>query len=139
MAISFNYQKLPGKKGTDHKTPSIKINIKGRAKYSQNVIALIDSGADLSVIPKDIAELLDVDLSGEETVSHGISGEVKVKESKIRINIKKGHEDYSFVIPIQIILSGDPPVILGRRGFFDKFKITIDEKNQKVMLKRQAD
>jgi hypothetical protein len=41
------------------------------------VYALIDSGADLSVIPKALAEFLDLDLSGKEETSFGIGGEIK--------------------------------------------------------------
>lgn len=138
MTLSFNYHKLPNKKGVDTKTPTIPINLKGKSETSINVYALIDSGADVSIIPKALAEFLNLDLSGETSISHGIAGEIKVKESKMKVTLKKSHEEvYSYIIPVQVILTGEePPIILGRRGFFNKFIISIDENNQKIKLKK---
>jgi predicted aspartyl protease len=140
MVLSFNYHRLPNKKGVDNRTPSIPITLNGRIKTKIQVYALIDSGADISVIPKALAEFLDLDLSGETNISYGIGGEIKVKESKMNITINKNHEEYHYTIPVQIILTGEePPIILGRRGFFDKFVITIDERKQKIRLKKIND
>jgi len=137
MVLSFNYHILPNKKGTSIRTPSIPITLKGRAETAIQVICLIDSGADISVIPKALAEVLDLDLSGEIQSSYGIGGEIKVKNSKINIIIEKNRERYNYTIPIQVVLTGEePPVILGRCGFFDKFIITIDESRKKIKLKK---
>lgn len=137
MIFSFNYHKLPNKKGVDKRTPTIPITLKGGAETSIQVYALIDSGADISIIPKALAEVLDLDLSGKIHPSYGIAGEIKVKDSKMRVTIKKNHETSTFVIPVQIILTGEePPIILGRAGFFERFVITIDEDRQKIRLKK---
>ena len=137
MVLSFNYHTLPNKKGSNIRTPSIPVTLKGRAETSIQVYALIDSGADLSIIPKALAEVLNLDLSGEINKSYGIGGEIKVKNSKMKVTINKNHERYMFDIPVQITLEGEePPIILGRAGFFNKFIITIDEDKQKIRLKR---
>jgi len=139
MTLSFNYHKLPNKKGVDIRTPSIPVNLKGRAKMGIDVYALVDSGADVSIIPKALAEVLNLDLSGKTSTSHGIAGELKVKESKMRVMLKKRlhGQIHSYKIPVQVILTGEePPIILGRRGFFDKFIITIDEAKQKIRFKK---
>lgn len=137
MTLSFNYHRLLNKKGSDIRTPTIPILLKGRAVTSIEVYALIDSGADISVIPKALAEVLNLDLSGEEEVSYGIGGEIKVKNTKMEIVLKKGIEKYNFVIPVQVVLTGEePPILLGRLGFFDKFVISFDETKQKIKLKR---
>ena len=138
MSFSFNYHRLPNKKGDDIRTPCIPIVLKGRAETCIEVFALIDSGADVSVIPKALAELLDIDLSGKTKESYGVGGEIKVKESKMRVTLKKQHEEkFEEHIPVQIVLNGEePPIILGRMGFFDKFVISIDETNQKIKFKK---
>jgi predicted aspartyl protease len=137
MVLSFNYHKLPDKKGSDIRTPTIPIKFKGRGETPIEVYALVDSGADVSIIPKALAEFLDLDLSGETLKSYGIGGEIEVKESKMDVTISKNHDKYTFQIPVQIILSGEePPIILGRRGFFEYFIISIDESNKKVKLKK---
>lgn len=137
MVLSFNYHKLPNKKGVDKRTPTIPVTLKGKAETSIQVYALIDSGADISIIPKALAEFLDLDLSGETHVSYGIGGEIKVKTSKMRVTVKKNRENHSYMIPVQVTLTGEePPIILGRAGFFDKFIISIDENKQKIKLKK---
>lgn len=137
MVLSFNYHRLPNKKGSDTRTPTIPVILKGKSKTPIEVYALIDSGADISVIPKALAEVLDLDLSGKEEKSFGIGGQINVKNTKMKITIQKHREKYDFVIPVQVVLTGEePPIILGRNGFFDKFVISINEQKQKIQLKR---
>lgn len=128
---------MPNKKGTKIKSPVIPILLKGRSSFSMTVLALIDSGADMSVIPKGLAEVLDLDLSKETQKAFGVGGDVQVKNSEMLIKIGKKHEKYEFKIPVQVILNDDAPIILGRKGFFNKFVIVIDEKEQRVKLKRK--
>jgi len=139
MVISFNYHRMPNKKGTDVRTPTIPVVLGGNSSFPMKVLALIDSGADVSIIPKDLAEVLNLDLSKKTHVSFGICGKMKVKNSRMRIVVEKNREKYVFVIPVQVILDYDVPIILGRQGFFDKFVITIDEKNKKVKLKKKTE
>ena len=119
---------------------NIPISIKANAQTNFEFIALLDSGADVSVIPQDVAELLNLDLTKKKENVRGIGGWLESIEEKISVTISKGHESYSFIIPIKIILGGeekigDIPIILGREGFFDKFKITFDQANERVSLK----
>lgn len=136
MVLSFNYHRLLNKKGSDIRTPTIPVILKGNSETSIEVYALIDSGADVSVLPKALAELLNLDLSGKEEISYGIGGEIKVKNTKVHITMNKAREKYDFLIPVQVVLNGEePPIILGREGFFEKFIVTIDEGRQKIRLK----
>ncbi|MCR4327490.1 MAG: retropepsin-like domain-containing protein [Nanoarchaeota archaeon] len=137
MVLSFNYHQLPNKKGSDIRTPTIPVTLKGKSEAEIRVYALIDSGADISVIPKALAEVLNLDLSGKSESSYGIGGEIKVKTSKMGVTVAKGHEKYNFMVPVQIILGGEePPIILGRRGFFENFIVTLDESTKKIKLKK---
>ena len=137
MVMSFKYKVVERPDGTIVKTPSIPITINGKTESSYDVIALLDSGADISVIPQDFAELIGLDLNQKTTVAFGIGGEVKSIEDQIEIMVKKGHEEYTFRVPVKIILGDyDFPILLGREGFFNKFLITFDQEKQKVSLKK---
>jgi len=71
MVLSFNYHKLPDKKGANIRTPTIPVLLRGDSGMSIKVYALIDSGADVSIIPKQLAKLLNLDLSGKTDISYG--------------------------------------------------------------------
>lgn len=101
-------------------------------------IALLDSGADISVIPKDVAELLGLDMTGETEKATGIGGKVPAVQTTLNIELGKPHEMHQFNIPVKIILSDNDeeiPILLGRAGFFDRFVIIFDQKDEKVVLK----
>ncbi|MCK5616059.1 retroviral-like aspartic protease [Candidatus Pacearchaeota archaeon] len=101
-----------------------------------NVIALVDSGADCSVIPMGLAEILDLDLTGQKQDSFGFGGKMECVESHVQISLKQNHEKHEFKIPILVSSDDSCPIILGRNKFFDKFKITFDSKHQKLILKK---
>lgn len=138
MTISFRYKNVKRPDGTIVKTPSIPITLIGKQTF--DTIGLLGSGADSSAVPKSIAELLGLDIEGEVTFAYGIGGKVKSVESIVKLLVQKGHERYSFSIPIKIILDDyDFPILLGRAGFFDKFVITFDQENERVLLKRRTE
>jgi len=137
MTISYKYKYIKRQDGVQKKLPYIPINLKGNCSFWVEVMALLDSGADVSVIPLDVAQLLDLDLTGEENKANGLGGEVRIKNSKMLVNVKHAHEDYNFNIPVQVILDKTKaPPIIGREGFFDKFSIEFDHLNQRIKLKR---
>lgn len=102
-------------------------------------MSLIDSGADMSAIDFRWAELLGLNLSGKKTKSFGVGSEIDTVISKVRAEVFRGHERYSYDIPIRVLFIDDSEpfitTLIGRKGFFDHFKITIDESQQKVTLK----
>lgn len=135
MTITFKYKTIKRPDGTEVKTPSIPILFNGKEKFE--TIALLDSGADISAIPSAIAEILGIELKGEKTPAYGLGGKVDSIETRISIAVEKGHEHYTFQIPVKVILGDyDFPVLLGRAGFFDKFIISFDQSQEKVSLKK---
>ncbi|MBI9018789.1 MAG: retroviral-like aspartic protease [Phycisphaerae bacterium] len=135
MGLIYHYKLLPGKKGSQIKTPSIPVFFKGNSSLKMNTIALVDSGADCSVIPKGLAEILNLDMTGPKQDSYGFGGKIECIESNVNITLKQNHEKYEFKIPVLISSNDSCPIILGRNKFFDKFKITFDSKHQKLILK----
>lgn len=138
MALVYHYKILPGKKGSKVKTPSIPIYFKGNSSLKMNVIALVDSGADCSVIPMGLAEILDLDLTGPKQDSFGFGGKIECVESHVQISLTQNHEKHEFKIPILVSSDDSCPIILGRNKFFDNFKITFDSKYQKLILKKHV-
>lgn len=135
MTIYFKYKTVKRPDNTEVKTPSIPILLEGKEKFE--TIALLDSGADISAISLSIAEILGLDLNNEKTSAYGIGGRVDSIETRVNITIEKGHEHYTFQIPVKVILGDyDFPILLGRAGFFDKFVISFDQNQEKVSLKR---
>lgn len=135
MTLSFRYKTLTRPDGTPVRTPSIPVLLSGREKLE--TVALLDSGADISVIPRAIAEILGLDLKGTAEKAYGIGGPVDSIEAMVNVTVERGHERHSFQIPVKVIMGNyDLPVLLGRSGFFDRFVITFNQPKEKVFLKR---
>ena len=136
MTLSFRYKSVARPDGTLVKIPAVPVTLQGKETFDS--VALLDSGADISAVPKNIAEILGLNLGGHIGLAYGLGGKVRSVDDKVQISISKGHETYSFVIPIKIILDDyDFPIILGRSGFFDNFIISFDQQEEKVWLKRK--
>ena len=134
MSITFRYKSAKRPDGTLVKIPSIPITLTG--KESLDTVALIDSGADISVIPKVIAEVIGLKFNDESVFAYGIGGKIKATQSTAAISISKGHENYKFNIPVKIVLDTyEFPVLLGRLGFFDRFIIIFDQQEERIVLK----
>jgi len=100
-------------------------------------MALIDFGADISAMSKEMAESLGLNINQKQDVSFGIGGKVKSVNSTVAFLIMQGHERYKLIIPIKIILDDFSfPFLLGRKGFFNEFIITFDENKERVSLKK---
>ena len=140
MTLSFRYKAVKRPNNKEIKSPSIPITLSGEGgKY--RFIALLDSGADISVVPQEVAELLGLDLSGKREEARGIGGIVPAVQTNINLEVEKGHESYSMNIPVKVLLVSsleELPVLLGRAGFFDKFVVTFNQRQEKILLKKVA-
>lgn len=114
----------------------IPLTIKGTERI--DVIGILDSGSDMSLIPKEIAEEIGIEYFGEEELS-GISGKsIKVKQGKVLVIFGKDRENYNFEIPVLVPLEQeDVPIVIGRIGFFDQFKIIFIEAERKIEFKKE--
>jgi hypothetical protein len=138
MTLRFNYKTIDRPLLGTIKSPSISVSVSDIASNIPfNMLALVDSGADISAIGKDVASMLNLDMNGPESVAIGIGGNVKSKESVMNLKIGNDREKYNIRIPVKILLEkNDFGIILGRRGFFDKFRIEFDQYNEKMTFKR---
>ena len=117
--------------------PMIPVNIIG-PDDSLDIEALIDSGADMSVLPLEMAEQLGLDLARNINPCRGIGGETNIAEDKVRVRLTDGREVHDFEMPVKILLDArwDIPPLLGRQGFFTEFAITFNERRNLITLER---
>ncbi len=136
MAIILRYVHVQRPDGTLRKAPFIPIHVTDRDGKQLVVNGLIDSGADNTVVPKELAELLGLS-EKRELETAGIGGKVKVKEAKMTITVVGAREKYSFNVPVLVMQeSGSVPLLLGRNGFFENFHVTFRQDEEKIMLKK---
>lgn len=134
MSFHFKYKAVILKSGSKIYRPLIPLRIK--AKDSFDALAILDSGSDTTIIPKEIAEVIGIEYKNDNYIS-GISGiPIKAKEGKVNIEFGKGREVYSFEIPVLIPEKENLAVIIGRFGFFEQFKITFDESRKRIEFKK---
>ena len=137
MSFSFKYKPAKLKSGKAIYRPMLPLTIFGEETI--DIFAMLDSGSDISVLPKEIAETLEIKYFEEDEL-YGITGnKVKSKIGRVNISFGKGRENYRFQIPVVVPEKGDTPIILGRTGFFNKFKITFFEKEKRIIFKKVPD
>ncbi|PIN78139.1 hypothetical protein COV15_00570 [Candidatus Woesearchaeota archaeon CG10_big_fil_rev_8_21_14_0_10_34_12] len=130
MSFSFKYKPIKLNSGRLVFKPMVPITFNGVEKI--DVLAILDSGSDMAIIPKELAEILGLNYSEEEELS-GITGPpIKVGECKLEITFGKNRESYNLEIPVLVPQSDENvPIIIGRIGFSEHFKITFSELEEK--------
>ncbi len=138
MAIIFRYIHIPRPDGSLRKAPFIPIKVRDKSGKPLKIIALLDSGADDTVIPKDLANILGLKEQKEETETAGIGGKVKVKKTRFNFIVEGKKEKYPISVPALVIQDEDAdiPLLLGRHGFYENFHITFKQNEEKVVLKK---
>ena len=81
--MSFRYKEIKRPNGIIIKAPYIPITLKSE-KESLDFIGLIDSGADISVIPREAADILGLKIEKEDEAT-GIGGKAKTSDSHLNI------------------------------------------------------
>ncbi len=139
MTLIFKYKDVERSNGTRALSPSIPVILSNDGGTRYQFMVLLDSGADVSAIPKSIAELLNLDLGGKKESVFGIGGKVPAVETSMDVEVIKGHEKYLFKIPVKVILDdSDFPPLIGRAEFFDQFDITFKQREMRVYLKHKG-
>ncbi|RJQ17150.1 hypothetical protein C4573_03795 [Candidatus Woesearchaeota archaeon] len=90
MALVFKYKPIK-RQHILKKAPFIPVFIESTQGTLYEFMGLIDSGADNTVIPYDLAVLLGLDL-GEEKLTRGIGGSAKARTSSCLFSFKNDWE-----------------------------------------------
>jgi hypothetical protein len=88
----------------------------------------VDSGADITLIPRSVGELLGFELGNEEIKEMGGVGGSKVPTILKTLKVRIG--EFEFPIKIAWALVEDVPPLLGRVDVFDKFEVTFRQKEK---------
>ncbi len=126
MIHEFNYTKIRGRT-----FPIVPITIVTESRVK--TLALIDSGASISLFKSTIANKLGISIQdGKSESMGGISGKITVYIHDIMVNF----EDDEFICKVGFSEEYSSSFnILGRDNFFKHFLITFDENNEKIKLK----
>ncbi len=137
MVLVYKYKKIENRPINEKtKTPLIPITIRGN--ISIDTTGIPDSGADVTAIPLGMAEAIGLDLSAKKEKCVGVGGWVDSIPSSMYIRLGNEHENYTFLIPVKVILDKyEFPILLGRQGFFNQFVVSFDESEEKVTLKKK--
>jgi hypothetical protein len=131
---SFKYKKQESRIFGEVFRPLVKLEIYSELKKKwltiQNILA--DTGADVSIMPRDIGEALLQDISkGKIEEIKGIVSFARlivyIHKLKFKIN------GITFRLPVAIAESSDVPPILGRVKGLDLFKVVFDKGKRVIM------
>lgn len=103
--------------------------------YKQKVVealALVDSGATISIFKAEIADLLGIDIeSGKETYLGGVGGRIKGYIHNVELEVAGKKFECPMVFSREYTVSFS---LLGRQGFFEEFDILFEERKGRVQL-----
>jgi hypothetical protein len=131
--VEFAYRKEKSGLLGDILRPVAQLEIKSEKSGWFPIIMYIDSGADISLVPRNFGSLLSLDLTKNLGQIRGI-GEAIVPLSlqivKLRI------EKHEIKVKIAVALINEVPYVLGRYDFFKLFKISFQEYDNKVVMEK---
>lgn len=106
--------------------------------------ALVDSGADMCYIPRQVANILKLELKEEsKKTTIGANGSFSTYRTTIYLEIlNKGRRIGIGTVEVAVP-ENDPPdleiernILLGRKGLFEKYEITFNEPKQFLELRK---
>ncbi|MCF8242303.1 MAG: retroviral-like aspartic protease family protein [Melioribacteraceae bacterium] len=118
------YRRFPAPNNTYIYRPIIEVKLKLKTK-SFSTWAIIDSGADRTMINKQIGKQLGYDfkICNPASTTHGVYGEPQpIWDSKVELEVD-GFNDRKFLADISYLKSNNFGVLLGHKGFFEFFDI----------------
>jgi hypothetical protein len=107
------------------KRPVVEVEL-SRGGHQRKFLALIDSGADHIMMPAAIAEVFQIDLNTcpRRTVLGVSMQPIEGFVSNLTLHIN--HQEDPFDAPV-LFINTDVPVLLGREGFFDLYRIKFEQ------------
>ena len=126
--MKYKYSVVSGQtniNGQYTKRPIVEVEL-SRGKQTRKFLALIDSGADQIHMPAAIAEAFGIDRAQcSKRSSIGISME-RTEGFVGELTFHIQHQSESFSAPV-VFIDTDVPVLLGREGFFDCYRIKFEQ------------
>jgi hypothetical protein len=122
------------------KEPIIPVTLIGANSFHLNVTAILDSGSDFVLLPREIADALELDYDpGEKETAKLYTGNtITTTQSYVRIRLEKGHDNIEISCQCAIFLDNEKQhehIIFGS-SFFEHFKILFNYPNNRFSIKR---
>ncbi|MDP7975202.1 MAG: aspartyl protease family protein [Thermoprotei archaeon] len=113
--------------------PRVPLQLKTGNGTWTTISVYVDSGADITLLPRSAADILGLRLkSGNEVIMAGLSGEL-VRSYIHQVEAKVGNLP-SFTMKVGIAEKESQVPVLGREGFFDRFRVTFDPSSKSTKL-----
>jgi hypothetical protein len=126
--MKYRYSVVSGQANIDGsytKRPVVEVEL-SRGTQRRKFLALIDSGADQIMMPSAIAAALGIDRdTSARRTSLGVSMD-PIDGFVGHLTFQIEHQTGSFDAPV-IFIDTDVPVLLGREGFFDRYRIKFEQ------------
>lgn len=127
--MKFKYQRYPLNSGGIVFRPTIPIVLKNGTRFVF-VEALIDSGADYTILPIELAGELGLKLSDKnKSACHGAgSNSFYIYSSPLKIQHilrKSGFRPIQWVANVYFA-EAQPTILLGNKGFLENFRVTLN-------------
>lgn len=151
MRFRYHSDSDRNSRGDGIKRPKIEIAIRkdpesvDASNYPEvHIFGLVDSGADIFSIPLSMANTIGLDLDGTTVkITRSASGEFSTYRTTMYVEIiyKKKKVDVGLV---EVAVPKTDPkaedvkehILIGRRGFFDKYKVTFNDVQETLHLSR---
>lgn len=111
-------------------SPKIPVSIKTIKGY-QTFPFLLDVGADFTLLPLHMKNLLNISIPQQTITLYGIEG-YGISCLVTKAQFKIAHIEFDATCLISP--AETTPFILGRMDFFSRFNVTFDNKTQKIIL-----
>ncbi len=123
--ITFKYRKEKGRLGQEVKRPVALIEFQDTKGSWIPKDFYIDSGADITLIPRSVGDLLGFELKPDENIEEigGIAGKLPTVRRQVKMKI--GQKDLK--AEIAWALTEEVSLLLGRKDVFDSFYITFKQ------------
>jgi Aspartyl protease len=127
--MKYHYRAaVPERAGPLLYRPTVEIEILG-PKGKLRELALIDSGAERSMLNTEMAEIVGIDLTQATTrKAIGITGATTVYLTEVELKLDGARG--AMHIPVAFIDSPYASVLLSQDGFFDRHRITFEKHHQ---------
>jgi hypothetical protein len=135
--MRFKYSQYPTPDGKNIYRPSVPIVLKNGSSFIL-VEAVIDSGADFTIFPIEIAGVLNLKLdknSKKNFIGAG-SNPFTVYPSPVKIEHilrQSGFRSLKWKTDVYFAES-QPAILLGNQGFLDQFVVTFDGKKKEIEI-----
>ncbi|MFN0136137.1 MAG: DUF5677 domain-containing protein [Phycisphaerae bacterium] len=124
---SFSWAEMTTENFGKVKLPVAHIKITSSANVSRELIVVVDSGAVVTLLPRSIGTLLQLDIeAGRRVELKAVGGK---KNAAFVHNVSLGFatmQGPGVQVPVAISMSENVPSLLGRIGVFDQFQIWHD-------------